>query len=43
VDEQTKLHFRRVAGVIDQLLRTDGYDVLVAGGHGHELPEGSCV
>jgi peptide subunit release factor 1 (eRF1) len=39
VDEQTKRHFRRVAGVIDQLLRTDGYDVLVAGGHEHELPE----
>ena len=43
VDEQAKRHFRRVAGVIDQLLRTDGYDVLVAGGHEHELPEGSCV
>ena len=30
VDEQAKRHFRRVAGVIDQLLRTDGYDVLLA-------------
>ena len=39
VDEQAKRHFRRVAGVIDQLLRTDGYDVLVAGGHEPELPE----
>jgi hypothetical protein len=39
VDEQTKRHFRRAAGVIDQLLRTDGYDVLVAGGREHELPE----
>ena len=39
VDEQTKRHFRRVAGVIDQLLRTGGYDVLVADGHEHELPE----
>jgi hypothetical protein len=39
VDEQTKRHFGRAAGVIDQLLRTDGYDVLVAGGHEHELPE----
>jgi hypothetical protein len=39
VDEQTKRHFRRVAG----MLRTDGYDVLVVGGHEHELPEGSCV
>src|SRR5580704_2664490 len=26
VDEQSKRHFRRVAQVIDQLLRTDGYD-----------------
>jgi peptide subunit release factor 1 (eRF1) len=39
VDEQTKRHFRRVAGVIDQLLRNDGYDVLVAGGREPELPE----
>jgi peptide chain release factor subunit 1 len=39
VDEQSKRHFRRVADVIDQLLRTDGYDVLVVGGHEHELPE----
>ena len=39
VDEQTKHHFRRVTGLIDQLLRSDGYDVLVAGGHEHELPE----
>jgi peptide subunit release factor 1 (eRF1) len=39
VDEQTKRHFRRVTGVIDPLLRTDGYDVLVVGGHEHELPE----
>ena len=29
VDEQAKRHFRRVASMIDQLLRTDGYDVLV--------------
>jgi peptide chain release factor subunit 1 len=39
VDEQSKRHFRRVAGVIDQLLHTDGYDVLVVGGHEYELPE----
>lgn len=39
VDEQAKRHFRRVAGVIEQLLHTDGYDVLVVGGHEHELPE----
>jgi peptide subunit release factor 1 (eRF1) len=39
VDEQAKRHFRRVASMIDQLLRTDGYDVLVVGGHGYELGE----
>ncbi|MFY9930657.1 MAG: hypothetical protein WAK82_21910 [Streptosporangiaceae bacterium] len=37
VDEQSKRHFRRVAQLIDQLLRTDGYDVLVVGGHEYEL------
>jgi peptide chain release factor subunit 1 len=37
--EQAKRHFRRVAGVVGELLRTDGYDVLVVGGHEHELPE----
>jgi peptide chain release factor subunit 1 len=39
VDEQAKRHFRRVASLIDQLLRTDGYDVLVVGGHEYELGE----
>ena len=39
VDEQSKRHFRRVAQVIDRLLRTDGYDVLVVGGHEYELGE----
>ena len=39
VDEQSKRHFRRVAQVIDQLLRTDGYDILVVGGHEYELGE----
>ncbi len=39
VDEQAKRHFRRVASMIDQLLRTDGYDVLVVGGHEYELGE----
>ena len=39
VDEQSKRHFRRVAGVIDQLLHADGYDALVVGGHEYELPE----
>ena len=39
VDEQSKRHFRRVAYQIGQLLRADGYDVLIVGGHEHELPE----
>ena len=39
VDEQAKRHFRRVASTVDQLLRTDGYDVLVVGSHEHELAD----
>jgi peptide chain release factor subunit 1 len=39
VDEQAKRHFRRVASMVDQLLRTDGYDVLVVGGHEYELAD----
>jgi hypothetical protein len=39
VDEQSKRHFRRVAYQIDRLLRADGYDVLIIGGHEHELPD----
>jgi peptide subunit release factor 1 (eRF1) len=39
VGEQAKRHFRRAASLIDRLLRTDGYDVLVAGGHEYELGE----
>ena len=39
VDEQAKRHFRRAASMIDQLLRSDGYDVLVVGGHEYELGE----
>ena len=39
VDEQAKRHFRRAASAIDQLLRSDGYDILVVGGHEYELGE----
>ncbi|HET6192984.1 MAG TPA: hypothetical protein VFE59_38980 [Trebonia sp.] len=39
VDEQAKRHFRRAASMIDQLLRNDGYDILVVGGHEYELGE----
>jgi peptide chain release factor subunit 1 len=39
VDEQAKRHFRRAASMIDQLLRSDGYNILVVGGHEYELGE----
>jgi peptide subunit release factor 1 (eRF1) len=39
VDEQANRHFRRAASMIDQLLRSDGYDILVVGGHEYELGE----
>jgi hypothetical protein len=39
VDQQAKRHFRRAASVIDQLLRSDRYDILVVGGHEYELGE----
>jgi peptide chain release factor subunit 1 len=39
LDEQAKRHFRRAASTIDQLLRSDGYDILVVGGHEYELGE----
>jgi peptide subunit release factor 1 (eRF1) len=39
VDEQANRHFRRAASMIDQLLCSDGYDILVVGGHEYELGE----
>ena len=39
VDEQAKRHFGRVATMVGQLLRADGYDVLVVGGHEYELAD----
>ena len=39
MDEQAKRHFRRAASMIDQLLRSAGYDILVVGGHEYELGE----
>lgn len=38
VDELAKKHFRRVAGVLDELFRTDGYELLIVGGHDEEVP-----
>jgi peptide subunit release factor 1 (eRF1) len=37
-EELAKRHFRRVAGLLDDLLRTRRYELLVLGGHEDELP-----
>jgi peptide subunit release factor 1 (eRF1) len=36
--EQSKRHYRRVAQVLDELFRTQRYDLLVVGGHDFEIP-----
>jgi peptide chain release factor subunit 1 len=38
-DELSKRYFRALAAALDQEFRTDRYDLLVLGGHRHELPE----
>jgi peptide chain release factor subunit 1 len=37
-EELEKRHFREVGTALDELCRMRGYDVLVVGGHGDELP-----
>jgi peptide subunit release factor 1 (eRF1) len=37
-DEQSKRHYRRVVQVLDELFRTERYDLLIVGGHDVELP-----
>jgi len=37
-DELAKRHYRRVVELLDGLLRTDGYDLLIIGGHPYEVP-----
>jgi peptide subunit release factor 1 (eRF1) len=37
-DELSKHHYRRVGSVLDELLRTEGFDVVALGGHPHEMP-----
>jgi peptide subunit release factor 1 (eRF1) len=37
-NEQSKRHYRRVVQVLDELFRTDRYDLLVVGGHDFEIP-----
>src|SRR6266566_7148027 len=38
-DELSRRHYRRAAQLLDELLRADGYDLLIIGGHDYELPE----
>lgn len=38
-DELSKRHFRTLASALDQRFRAGRYDLLVLGGHRHELPE----
>src|SRR2546430_1510092 len=37
-DELVKRHFRRVAGTLGDLFRQGEYELLVIGGHEHEVP-----
>ncbi|MET7764021.1 hypothetical protein ABZS71_19060 [Streptomyces sp. NPDC005393] len=36
-DEITKRHFRRAAGMLDEVFRTHDFDLLVIGGHSYEV------
>ncbi|HKB30800.1 MAG TPA: hypothetical protein VKD26_08185 [Streptosporangiaceae bacterium] len=38
-DELSKRHYRRVVAILDELFRTDGYDLLIIAGHDYEVPE----
>jgi peptide chain release factor subunit 1 len=38
-EELAKRHFRRVVKLLETLLRTDGYEIVVIGGHDYEVPE----
>lgn len=37
-DELSKRHYRRVAGILDELFRAGGYELLIVGGHDYEVP-----
>jgi hypothetical protein len=37
-NEQARRHYRRVAQVLDELQRTERYDLLIVGGHDAEIP-----
>ncbi len=38
-DELAKRHFRRVVELLEGLLRTDEYEILIIGGHDYQIPE----
>src|SRR5260370_41185506 len=38
-DELGKRLYRRVVAILDELFRTDGYDLLIIAGHDYEVPE----
>jgi peptide chain release factor subunit 1 len=38
VRDLEKRHYRRTVSMLEDLFRTDGYDVLAVGGHPHEVP-----
>jgi len=38
-DERVRRHYRRIVRVLSRLFLTGGYDVLIIGGHAHELPD----
>jgi peptide chain release factor subunit 1 len=37
-DELVKKHYRHVVGMLDELARTSGFDLLIIGGHDYEVP-----
>ena len=38
-EELVKKHYRRAVKVLEDLQQTDGYDIVIIGGHEHEVPE----
>lgn len=38
-EELVKRHYRRVVKLLETLLQTGGYEIVIIGGHDHEMPE----
>ena len=38
-EELVKRHYRRTVKLLEDLQQTDGYDIVIVGGHDHEVPE----